>query len=154
MVVGSGCAGLAACYTLCKYSAENSKVILIEKEHRVGGHARTVRIKQLGEEEEDDLMIINSEEEECDMGFMVSTTLPLPNLKSTTLLMVLCTLISQQVCNLNTYPNMLRIYKEIGQEIEKSDMSFCIHDGTISPSIHSIYHKAHLHSFMISFFVS
>jgi len=86
VVVGSGCAGLAAAYTACKYGSR--PVILIESADKLGGHACTVT---------------SNDGESVDMGFMV--------------------------CNKATYPNMLRVFSEIGQEIENSDMSLCVHDG-------------------------
>jgi len=108
VVIGAGCAGLSACYTLCKYGelCEDFNVILIEQSDHLGGHAKTVSTDELkfkNEKIDSGKTLAFEEGEDCDVGFMV--------------------------CNLSTYPNMLRIYGEIGQEIEKSDMSFCIHDG-------------------------
>lgn len=112
VVVGSGAAGLAATYTLCKYGSPDGAEIsvdLIESEGRIGGHAWTVSTRgaksssgassaasaELQKQEEEEVA-----EEMVDVGFMVM--------------------------NRVTYPNMLRVFSELGVEVEQSDMSLSV----------------------------
>lgn len=100
LVVGAGCSGLAAAYTLCKYGEDDVEVHLIESQRRVGGHAWTVEVPAESEEQNNETY---GETEKADMGFMV--------------------------CNEITYPNMMSIFDDIGAETDESDMSLAVHDG-------------------------
>jgi predicted NAD/FAD-binding protein len=91
VIVGSGCAGLSALYTLARHGADAVDVTLVEASARLGGHAYTIR-SPAGP---------NGEAPEAiDVGFMVM--------------------------NRETYPNLLRIFGEIGARTEDSDMSLAV----------------------------
>jgi predicted NAD/FAD-binding protein/cyclopropane fatty-acyl-phospholipid synthase-like methyltransferase/DUF1365 family protein len=103
-VVGSGAAGLAATYTLCKYEGD-VEVDLIESEGRIGGHAWTVSTRGMNSASPQSASVASDGapsqgEELVDVGFMVM--------------------------NRVTYPNMLRVFSEIGVEVEPSDMSLSV----------------------------
>lgn len=80
-VVGAGISGLAAAHLL----ADRHRVVLIEAERRLGGHARTVIAGRRGDQP-------------VDTGFIVF--------------------------NRVNYPNLCRLFDELGVPVAKSDMSF------------------------------
>ena len=88
VIVGGGCAGLAAAYTVSKHAENVKEIILVESSDKLGGHAYTTKTPS---------------GENVDMGFMVLNDM--------------------------TYPNLLRIFSEIGAEVEDSDMSLSVHNG-------------------------
>lgn len=94
-VVGSGAAGLAASWLLAK----TCKVTLLEKDHRLGGHAHTATIPQpVG-----GIDRAFSNDNQClkiDTGFIVY--------------------------NEPSYPNMTRWFEAMGVVTEDSDMSFAV----------------------------
>lgn len=91
VIVGSGCAGLSALYTLSRYAGDSVDVTLVEASSRLGGHAYTITAPTGPNGEAP---------ESIDVGFMVM--------------------------NRETYPNLLRIFGEIGARTENSDMSLAI----------------------------
>lgn len=92
VIVGSGCAGLSALYTLTRYSSSDEiQVTLVEASDRLGGHAYTIQTPEGPKGEAP---------EHIDVGFMVM--------------------------NKETYPNLLRIFGELGARTEPSDMSLSI----------------------------
>jgi predicted NAD/FAD-binding protein len=101
-VVGAGISGLAAAYFLSR----RHHVWLFEKDARLGGHTNTVFISRTGNREprteSPDPRTPNSEQSALalDTGFLVH--------------------------NDRTYPNLVRLFDELGVETRPSDMCFAV----------------------------
>jgi len=101
-IVGSGAAGLSAAWLLAK----RNKVTLLEKEHRLGGHAHTATIGESGLAS--DSRAVNGEAG-VDKGLKIDTGFI--------------------VYNEPSYPNMTRWFDALNVATENSDMSFAVSRG-------------------------
>lgn len=104
VIIGSGAAGLAAAWLLAK----RHKVTILEKDHRLGGHAHTATVTQASKQSPQDnniaqsteLNSIHSFDLKVDTGFIVY--------------------------NEPSYPNLTRWFAAMKVASEKSDMSFAV----------------------------